>query len=47
MISSYTDLDTVSQKSVTEYIEFYYNVKRRHSANGQRSPLAHEMMNAA
>ena len=36
-----------AQKSVTEYIEFYYNVKRRHSANGQRSPLAHEMMNAA
>lgn len=36
-----------AEKSITEYIEFYYNVKRRHSANGQRSPLAYELTNAA
>ena len=36
-----------TEKTVTEYIDFYYNVKRRHSANGQRSPLYYEMANAA
>lgn len=36
-----------AEKSITEYIEFYYNVKRRHSANDQRSPLAYEVAMAA
>jgi len=36
-----------AEKAVTEYIEFYYNVKRRHSANGQRSPLGYELASAA
>lgn len=36
-----------AEKSVTEYIEFYYNVKRRHSANGQQTPLAYEAAKVA
>jgi len=36
-----------AEKTTIEYIDFYYNVKRRHSTNGQQSPLAYELANAA
>lgn len=36
-----------AQKAITEYIDFYYNTKRRHSTNGLKSPLAYELMNVA
>ena len=36
-----------AEKITVEYIDFYYNVKRRHSSNGQQSPLAYELANVA
>lgn len=36
-----------AEKITIEYIDFYYNVKRQHSKNGQRSPLAYELKCAA
>ena len=36
-----------AEKTTVEYIDFYYNVKRRHSTNGQQSPLAYELANVA
>ena len=35
-----------AEKTTVEYIDFYYNVKSRHSANDQQSPLAYELANA-
>lgn len=36
-----------AEKITAEYIDFYYNVKRRHSTIGMRSPQAYELANAA
>ena len=36
-----------AEKTTTDYIDRYYNVKRRHSANGLQSPQEYEMANAA
>ena len=31
-----------ARADIFEYIEMFYNLKRRHSSNGQRSPLDYE-----
>ncbi len=36
-----------AQKTTTDYIDRYYNVKRRHSTLGMRSPQDYELANAA
>lgn len=36
-----------AEKATIDYIDFYYNVKRRHTKNGQRSPLDYELACAA
>ena len=36
-----------AQKTTTDYIDRYYNVKRRHSTLGMRSPQNYELANAA
>lgn len=36
-----------AEKTTAEYIDFYYNVKRRHSTIGMRSPQAYELAYAA
>ncbi|MBI3561832.1 MAG: transposase [Gammaproteobacteria bacterium] len=35
-----------AENITTDYIDRYYNVKRRHSTIGQRSPQAYELANA-
>ncbi|OTG88761.1 hypothetical protein B9T35_17190 [Acinetobacter sp. ANC 3832] len=34
---------TEARSDIFEYIEMFYNSKRRHGSNGQRSPLDYEM----
>jgi len=36
-----------AENITTDYIDRYYNVKRRHSTIGQQSPQAYELVNAA
>lgn len=36
-----------AEKTTVDYIDFYYNVKRRHSTIGMKSPQAYELANAA
>ncbi|WBX39650.1 IS3 family transposase [Acinetobacter schindleri] len=33
---------TEARSDIFEYIEMFYNSKRRHGSNGQRSPLDYE-----
>ncbi|PJI31428.1 IS3 family transposase, partial [Acinetobacter pseudolwoffii] len=33
---------TEARSDIFEYIEMFYNLKRRHGSNGQRSPLDYE-----
>jgi putative transposase len=36
---------TEARSDIFEYIEMFYNSKRRHGSNGQRSPLDYEKAN--
>ncbi len=39
------NLRTEARSDIFEYIEMFYNSKRRHGSNGQRSPLDYEKAN--